>query len=91
MVYAAIIAVGLLAGLGEFFLLRRFVAALLAGDAMKGAVLLPLKLLLLAVGLLPALLLEPALLWLSGCALALPLVLGGAIAGIRGFSKGGEG
>ena len=89
MIYAVILAVGLAAGVGEFFLLRRFVAALLTGDALKGAVLLPFKLLVLAVGLLPALLMAPELLWLSGCSVVLPLVVGGAVAGIRSFRKGG--
>ena len=90
MVYVGIVAVGLAAGVAELLLLGRFVQALLKGDVMKGAVMIPIKLLVLAVGLLPALIMEPELLWLSGVCIAAPLVVGGIASGICGFVKGGS-
>ncbi len=90
MVYAAIIAVGVLVGVAELFLLRSFVRLMLAGNALRGAVLLPLKLLLLALGLLPALLAAPALLWLSGLCIAGSLLLGAAVLGILSLRKGDD-
>jgi hypothetical protein len=89
-VYAGIAAAGLAAGAVELFLLRRFVQALMKGDAAKGAVLIPIKLLVLAAGLMPALVIEPSLLWLSGVCIAAPLIIGGVASGIRGFMKGGS-
>ena len=90
MVHRGVVASGLAAGIVELFSLRRFVQALMKGDAMKGAILIPIKLLMLAAGLLPALIVEPELLWLSGVCIAAPLVVGGLASGIRGFMKGGS-
>ena len=90
MIYAVIIAVGLVAGAAEFILLKRFTGALLSGNVLKAAAVFPLKLLLLAVGLLPSIIWRSDLLWLSGCCIVVPLITCAIVNGIRGSRNGGE-
>ena len=81
---------GLVAGAAEFILLKRFTGALLSGNVLKAAAVFPLKLLLLAVGLLPSIIWRSDLLWLSGCCIVVPLITCAIVNGIRGIRKGGE-
>ena len=90
MMYAVIIIAGVVAGAVELLLLRQFIRFLLKGDALKGAALFPAKLVVLVAGLLPSLIMEPTLMWLSGVCIVAPLVVGGAAAGVWGLVKGGR-
>lgn len=80
---------GLAAGGVELWLLTVLVKALLSGDTLRAAVILPVKLLVLAAGLVPTLLLAPKYLWLAGCALAAPIVVGAPIISVILNRKGG--
>ena len=80
---------GLAAGGVELWLLTVLVKALLSGDTVRTAVILPVKLLVLAAGLVPTLLIAPKYLWLAGCALAAPIVIGAPIISTILSKKGG--
>ena len=80
---------GLAAGGIELWLLFILIKALLGGDTVKAVALLPVKLLVLAAGLVPTLLLAPKLLWLAGCCLAAPIVTGAPIGALILNRKGG--
>lgn len=88
---AVAILTGLAAGGVELWLLIVLIRALLSGDAVRSAVLIPVKLAVLAAGLVPTLLFAPKLLWLAGCCIAAPIVIGAPIAALKMNSKGGGG
>lgn len=81
---------GTAAGCVELWLLTVLIKALLKGNTTRTALLIPAKLLVMAAGLVPALLLTPNWLWLAGCCLAAPLVIGAPVAAVlKNRKKGG--
>ncbi len=82
---------GLAAGAVELWLLMKLIRSLLAVDTVRTVILIPVKLLVMAAGLVPTLLLAPNFLWLAGCCLAAPIVIGAPVAAVLMNGKEGGG
>jgi hypothetical protein len=81
--YAIVSVAGLIAGCAEFYLLPRYIKALLSGNIRSSFLLILGKLLILAVLLLPTVIFAPDVLWLAGCAVIVPLIAGGGRVGYK--------
>lgn len=91
MFMGAVLAVltGIAAGAAELWLLMLLIRSLLGGDTVRTVILIPIKLLVMAAGLVPTLLLAPNFMWLAGCCLAAPIVIGAPVAAVLMNGKGG--
>ena len=85
---AAVVVVSLAAGGVELYLLSLFVKAVLSVSTGRAALLLSVKLLVLALALGITIVIRSELLWLAGCCIAVMLILGSGVMAFR-HRKGG--
>ncbi len=86
MQYAVVVLIGLVAGATELYLLSRFIKAIFSADTRSVLLLVPAKLVVLAIALAADFFIAPKLLWLAGSAIVLPLIVGAVYSGIKGMN-----